>query len=142
MSLALLPSADATRSLAVLLKEAKWPSALIDGSLEVPWPLAVRAWLMLSRVVALDCVSRRNTSSRPLVSRDVRLVAELLKATYRPDPAPPPLTDPFTELLVEDLSPVVPDGVTLTRVVVPASTSRTNTSSAPLASALDTRFVP
>src|SRR5688500_18826432 len=95
------------------------PSPLIDGAplARLPWP---RALVRLTRSVWRVARSWTNTSDRPLVSPDTRFLAADSKATYRPSA----LID-GAKLAA---SPDAPAEDTLTRWVVPATRSWTNTS--------------
>ncbi len=85
------------------------------------------AVLVLNLIVVPVTRSRRKASSTPLVSPATRSVPWDGKATYRPSPLM--WTEPK---LPKFASP--PDASTLTRVVVPVTTSRTNVSDTSFAS--------
>ena len=115
-----------TRLVAADQKATKRPSALIAGEGELlpsAWaPVVVR----LTRSVLPVSRSRTNTSTTPLVSPGTRLVAPDWKATKRPSALI--AGNPLVSL------PSSPALETLTRSVVPACRSRTNTSKCPVVS--------
>src|SRR2546428_83045 len=119
-----------TRLVATELNATKRPLAEIDGTKLAPFSCA--PWeSTLTRLVLPALRSRTNTSLAPFVSPPTRLVAIELKATKRPS----------AEIEGTTLSPFscAPWESTLTRLVLPALRSRTNTSLAPFVS-LPTRL--
>ena len=108
-----------TRLVARLSNTTFVPSAEISGSPDVllPWlPLLVT----LTRVVVALDRSWTKQSDRPLLSPETRLLASLANETFDPSS--------LSVVRIERLLACTPAELTLTRVVVPATRSRTKMS--------------